>query len=204
MALKPGNGLANWELSVTTKLVGEYRRRSQILERCEFDDLVQDCLLHWITVRRSLDCDPANPPLGFMAKVLRNWLADLVRKRGTDKRFGDLDMPSLDATVDGSDDGMTLAELLDVSQSRDSAGDGETHHHMHLDLLRACALLTPAQQRLCLMLGEEGLSVKAAAEHLGIPRGTLYEEINRIRKLFADHGLEIYLRDKPTLFTRIT
>jgi hypothetical protein len=46
MALKPGDGLAKWELSVTTKLVNEYRRRSQILERYEFDDLVQDCLLH--------------------------------------------------------------------------------------------------------------------------------------------------------------
>ena len=194
MALRPGVGLDGWEIAVAKKLVGEYRRRSRILERYEFEDLVQDCLLHWITVRRSLDRDPANPPLGYMATVLRNWLADLVRKRGTDKRSGDLDTPSLDASIDGSDDGMTLAELLDVSQSRDSAGDGETHHHMHLDLLRACAHLTPAQQRLCLMLGEEGLSVKAAAEQLGIPRGTLYEEINRIRKLFADHGMEIYLR----------
>ena len=194
MALRPGVGLDGWEIAVAKKLVGEYRRRSRILERYEFEDLVQDCLLHWITVRGSLDRDPANPPLGYMATVLRNWLADLVRKRGTDKRSGDLDTPSLDASIDGSDDGMTLAELLDVSQSRDSAGDGETHHHMHLDLLRACAHLTPAQQRLCLMLGEDGLSVKAAAEQLGIPRGTLYEEINRIRKLFADHGLEIYLR----------
>ena len=194
MALRPGVGLDGWEIAVAKKLVGEYRRRSRILERYEFEDLVQDCLLHWITVRRSLDRDPANPPLGYMATVLRNWLADLVRKRGTDKRSGDLDTPSLDASIDGSDDGMTLAELLDASQSRDSAGDGETHHHMHLDLLRACAHLTPAQQRLCLMLGEEGLSVKAAAEQLGIPRGTLYEEINRIRKLFADHGMEIYLR----------
>ena len=194
MALRPGVGLDGWEIAVAKKLVGEYRRRSRILDRYEFEDLVQDCLLHWITVRRSLDRDPANPPLGYMATVLRNWLADLVRKRGTDKRSGDLDTPSLDASIDGSDDGMTLAELLDVSQSRDSAGDGETHHHMHLDLLRACAHLTPAQQRLCLMLGEEGLSVKAAAEQLGIPRGTLYEEINRIRKLFADHGMEIYLR----------
>jgi RNA polymerase sigma-70 factor (ECF subfamily) len=44
---------------------------------------------------------------------------------------------------------------------------------MHQDLLRACAHLTPAQQRLCLMLGEEGLSVKVAAEQLGISRGTL-------------------------------
>ena len=204
MALRPGVGLDGWEIAVAKKLVGEYRRRSRILERYEFEDLVQDCLLHWITVRGSLDRDPANPPLGYMATVLRNWLADLVRKRGTDKRSGDLDTPSLDASIDGSEDGMTLAELLDVSQSRDSAGDGETHHHMRLDLLRTCAHLTPAQQRLCLMLGEEGMSVKAAAEHLGIPRGTLYEEINRIRKLFADHGLEIYLRDKPTLFTRIT
>ena len=194
MALRPGVGLDGWEIAVAKKLVGEYRRRSRILERYEFEDLVQDCLLHWITVRGSLDRDPANPPLGYMATVLRNWLADLVRKRGTDKRSGDLDTPSLDASIDGSDDGMTLAELLDVSQSRDSAGDGETHHHMHLDLLRTCAHLTPAQQRLCLMLGEEGLSVKAAAEQLGIPRGTLYEEINRIRKLFADHGMEIYLR----------
>ena len=194
MALRPGVGLDGWEIAVAKKLVGEYRRRSRILERYEFEDLVQDCLLHWITVRRSLDRDPANPPLGYMATVLRNWLADLVRKRGTDKRSGDLDTPSLDASIDGSDDGMTLAELLDVSQSRDSAGDGETHHHMRLDLLRTCAHLTPAQQRLCLMLGEEGLSVKAAAEQLGIPRGTLYEEINRIRKLFADHGMEIYLR----------
>ena len=194
MALRPGVGLDGWEIAVAKKLVGEYRRRSRILERYEFEDLVQDCLLHWITVRGSLDRDPANPPLGYMATVLRNWLADLVRKRGTDKRSGDLDTPSLDASIDGSDDGMTLAELLDASQSRDSAGDGETHHHMHLDLLRACAHLTPAQQRLCLMLGEEGLSVKAAAEKLGIPRGTLYQEINRIRKLFADHGMEIYLR----------
>ena len=174
MALRPGVGLDGREIAVAKKLVGEYRRRSQILERYEFDDLVQDCLLHWIMVRRSLDCDPANPPLGFMATVMRNWLADLVCERGTDKRAGDLDTPSLDASIDGgSEDGMTLAELLDVSQSRDSAGDGETHHHMHLDLLRTCAHLTPAQQPLCLMLGEEGLSVKAAAEHLGIPRGTL-------------------------------
>ena len=44
------------------------------------------------------------------------------------------------------------------------------------------------------MLGEEGLSVKEVAEQLRIPRGTLYEEIKRIRKVFADHGLDDYLR----------
>jgi RNA polymerase sigma-70 factor (ECF subfamily) len=43
------------------------------------------------------------------------------------------------------------------------------------------------------LLGEEGLSIKEAAERLRIPRGTLYEEIKRIRKIFAEHGLEGYL-----------
>jgi RNA polymerase sigma factor (sigma-70 family) len=195
MALKPGVGLDKWEIAVAKKLVGEFRRRSRILQRYEFDDLVQECLLHWIGVRRNLDRDPDNPPLGYMAQVLRNKLTDLMREQGAEKRAGDLGAISLDATVDGSDDGMTVAESLDASESAHSGKDGETHRqHIRMDLLRALSRLTPAQQRLCLMLGEEGLSVKEAAEKLRIPRGTLYEEIKRIRQVFADCGLDDYLK----------
>ena len=90
---------------------------------------------------------------------------------------------------------MTLAESLDASESTQVGEMGETHrHHVRMDLLRAVSRLTPAQQRLCAMLGAEGLSVKEAAEQLRIPRGTLYEEIKRIRKVFADHGLGGYLK----------
>ncbi|MBM3451494.1 MAG: sigma-70 family RNA polymerase sigma factor, partial [Armatimonadetes bacterium] len=53
--------------------------------------------------------------------------------------------------------------------------------------------LTLRQRRLCALLGEEGLTIKEAAERLRIPRGTLYEEIKRIRKVFAEHGLGDYL-----------
>ena len=195
MALKPGDGLDKWELAVTKKLVGEYRRRSRILGRYEFDDLVQDCLLHWIGVRRALERDPDNPPVGYMAQVLRNKLTDLMREQGADKRAGDQLMVSLDATVDGSEDGMTLAESLDASESARLGEDGETdRHHVRMDLLRVLVLLTPAQRRLCLMLGEQGQSAKEAAEQLRMPRGTLYEEIKRIRKVFADHGLADYLK----------
>jgi RNA polymerase sigma factor (sigma-70 family) len=195
MALRPGDGLDKWEIAVAKKLVNEFRRRSRILVRDEFDDLVQDCLLHWIGVRRRIAPDPDNPPVGYMAQVLRNKLTDLMREQGTEKRAGDLGMVSLDATVDGSEDGMTLAESLDASESAHSGEDGTTHrHHIRMDLLRALARLTPAQQRLCLMLGEEGLSIKEAAERLRIPRGTLYEEIKRIRQVFADFGLDDYLK----------
>jgi mannose-6-phosphate isomerase-like protein (cupin superfamily) len=51
MALKAGEGLQRWEIAVTKKLVGEYRRRSRSLAREEFDDLMQECLAHWIVVR---------------------------------------------------------------------------------------------------------------------------------------------------------
>ena len=195
MALRPGDGLDKWEIAVAKKLVGEFRRRSRILGRDDFDDLVQDCLLHWIGVRRRVAPDPDNPPVGYMAQVLRHKLTDLMREQGAEKRAGDLGAISLDATVDGSDDGMTLAESLDASESAHSGEDGTTRrHHIRMDLLRALARLTPAQQRLCLMLGEEGLSIKEAAEWLRIPRGTLYEEIKRIRQVFADFGLHDYLK----------
>jgi len=195
MALRPGDGLDKWEIAVAKKLVGEFRRRSRILARDEFDDLVQDCLLHWIGVRRRIAPDPDNPSVGYMAQVLRNKLTDLMREQGAEKRAGHLGAISLDATVDGSDDGMTLAESLDASESAHSGEDGETQrHHLRMDLLRALVRLTPAQQRLCLMLGEEGLSIKEAAEKLRIPRGTLYEEIKRIRQIFADFGLDDYLK----------
>ena len=46
MALKAGGGLQRWEIAVTKKLVGEFRRRSRSLAREEFDDLMQECLAH--------------------------------------------------------------------------------------------------------------------------------------------------------------
>ena len=195
MALRPGDGLEKWEIAVAKKVVGEFGRRSRILGREDFDDLVQDCLLHWIGVRRRLAPDPDKPSVGYMAQVLRNKLTDLMREQGAERRGRGLGAISLDATVDGSEDGMTLAESLEASESTHAGEMGETHrHHVRMDLLRAMARLTPSQQRLCVMLGEEGLSVKEAAEQLRIARGTLYEEIKRIRKVFADHGLGGYLK----------
>ena len=89
MALKAGGGLQRWEIAVTKKLVGEFRRRSRSLAREEFDDLVQECLAHWIVVRRKLAPDPAAPPTAYMAQVVRNKLTDLIREQAAEKRVGD-------------------------------------------------------------------------------------------------------------------
>ena len=84
MALRPGYGLERWELATTKKLVTEFRRRFWILERQDFDDLVQDCLVHWIGVRNKVDIELHSPPVAYMATVLRNMLRDLIREQSAD------------------------------------------------------------------------------------------------------------------------
>ena len=195
MALKPGPGLEKWELATTKKLVTEFRRRSRILERHDFDDLVQECLAHWIGVRNKVDIDLPSPPVAFMATVLRNMLMDWIREQGAEKRSGDLGLLSLDATLDGTEDGPSLADALAESDAAGSVDHGESFADMRMDLLRALPLLTPPQQRLCVLLGHEGLSIKEAAERMRIPRGTLYAEVKRIREMFAKQGLGVYLRE---------
>ena len=196
MELKAGGGLQRWEIAVTKKLVGEFRRRSRSLAREEFDDLMQECLAHWIVVRRKHPPDPDAPPVAYMAQVIRNKLTDLIREQAADKRAAEQEVLSLDAALDGSDDGLTLADLLaDDESAQQDETDAVDRHHARIDIGRALALLTPVQRQLCQMLGEEGLTIKEAAERLRIPRGTLYEEIKRIRQVFADQGLGDYLKE---------
>lgn len=193
MAFGYGNGIQQWEIAVAKKLVGEFRRRSRRLAREEFDDLLQDCLTHWVEVRARLTPSADDPPIAYMARVLRNKLTDLIREQGATKRGGDLDTVSLDAAFEDDDNAPTLADLIDGATSgaagETTAGDGRD---ARIDIARAMKNLTPRQRRLCALLGEEGLSIKEAAARLRIPRGTLYEEIKRIRKVFADHGLGDY------------
>ena len=196
MGLKRGIGLEKWEIAVTKKLVDEFRRRSRILAREEFDDLVQECLVHWIAVRSKLVPGSNGPPVAYMSQVLRNKFVDSMRQQAADKRRGGLEMRSLDAAADDSEDGMLLSELIAVSGHFEAAYQvGSDRHHSRIDVRRALSKLTPARQRLSVMLGVHGLSIKEAAEQLRIPRSTLYEEIKRIRQVFIDHRLDDYLED---------
>ena len=195
MALKQGNGLQGWEIAVTKKLIGEFRRRSRSLYREEFDDLLQECLLHWLEVRRQVVPEPGGPPIAYMARVVRNKLIDLARERETDKRRGDQEAVSLDHTSGDSEDAPTYADLLDAEQGRDLGGrDLLDSADVRIDVTEVMSRLTREQRRLCELLGAQGLSIKEASEKLRIPRATLYEEIKRIRKIFAQHGLDDYLQ----------
>ena len=195
MKHKNGEDLQKWEIAVAKKLIGEFRRQSRSLARDDFDDLLQECLMHWLEVRQRLSPNPGGPPIAYLARVMRNKLIDLAREREAAKRQGDLDSVSLDDTLSASEDAPTFAELFDAVRSGEQSAENVLDpSDARIDIAKAMSKLTSRQRRLCVLLGEQGLSIKEAAERLRIPRGTLYEEINRIRKVFADYGLGDYLK----------
>lgn len=183
-----------WEIALTKVLIGQFRSRWRSLERESFEDLLQECLVHWYGVRNQFDASRETSRKAFLASVVRNKLTDLVRERGATKRGGDFVEVSLDETLSDSEDAPTFADLLDAAGTRGpDEGNGVDYNDARIDIAKALQKLTPRQRRLCLLLGEEGLSIKEVAERLAIPRGTLYEEIKRIRKVFSDQGLGDYL-----------
>jgi len=184
-----------WEIAVAKQLIGRFRSRWRSLERESFEDLLQECLLHWYGVRNKFDPARETPPRAFMAQVVQNKLADLLREYDADRRKVNYVAASLDAPCGDREDGPTLIDALanapheDVTRSRErSAADAR------IDIEVALARLGPAQRRLCRLLGEQGLTVQEASRLLGLPRGTIYEELKRIRKIFAELGLQDYLR----------
>ena len=184
-----------WELAITRKLIREFRARWRSLEQDEFEEVMQECLVHWLSVRR--DLDPARGPVrsAFMATVVRNKLMDLVRERESAKRKATYDSISLNEPLDGENNSLTLLDVVDVTQVHERDDHvGGLAEEARADIFKAMKHLTPLQQQLCHLLGCEGLSVQDASRKLGIPRATIYDELKRIRKSFTQLGLQHYLK----------
>ena len=65
---------------------------------------------------------------------------------------------------------------------------------LKIDLSKALQKLTPKQKKLCHLLKEEGFTIKQLSEYLKTPRSTVYDEIERIKKIFMREDLEDYLK----------
>ncbi len=181
-----------WELAVARKLINQFRSRWRSLEQDEFEDLMQECLVHWLSVRGDIDPSRAATRTAFMARVVHNKLMDLVRERESDRRKAGYDSISLDEPLGEQEDSSRLLELVDETQKKEL--DRAFADDARVDLAKAFERLTPRQRQLCQLLGEEGLNVQEASRRLGVPRATLYDELKRIRKVFAELGLEDYLK----------
>ncbi|MEO8040906.1 MAG: sigma-70 family RNA polymerase sigma factor [Betaproteobacteria bacterium] len=184
-----------WEIAVAKQLVGRFRSKWRSLGRESFEDLCQECLVHWFGVRDQFDPGREVSPRAFMAQVVRNKLADILREHESDRRKVNYVAASLDAPIGDDADAPTLLEAL-AEEPYEGAPDVEDRFgtDARIDLEAVLARLTPFQQRLCRLLGEEGLTVQEASRLLGLPRATLYDALKRIRKVFAEFGLQDYLR----------
>ncbi len=189
-----GGLFQDWEVAVVCKLVKEFQRQWTCLAREEFDDLLQECLSHWVVVKAQFDPKREASIKTFMGRIIRNKLTDLVRERESDKRkLGHLAI-SLDAPLTDEAEAPTLLDKLDEHACGDLPDLSFLGIQIKIDMATALKKLTARQQTLCQLLGEQGMTIQEASTALGISRSTLYDELKCIKALFIKTGLDDYLK----------
>lgn len=185
-----GGLFESWELAVAKKVINDYRKKHRCLEREGFDDLLQECLIHWLDVRDRYDPGRGASKKTYMAEVIGNVLGQLATKARTDKRKTIYESISLDQPLNDEEDSPALKDKIPQSSDALPQIDSE----LKIELSKAYQKLTPQQQELCRLLGEEGMSISEASRRLDKHRMIIYREIERIRELFEKDGLKDYLK----------
>lgn len=179
----------DWEIGIAKKIIHEFRKQWACLDREEFDDLLQECLIRWHFSKDDYSAKAGANRRTFMARVIKGKLLDLVDALTSDKRKISSTSESLDECVSDEEDSPTyLDQLVD-----DSIPNLQFSAELKIDISNAFKKLNPHQQDLYRLLSEEGLSIKEASQVLGTPRGTLYEDIKRIKAIFQKESLHEYL-----------
>ena len=185
-----GGLFESWELAVAKKVINDYRKKHRSLEREGFDDLLQECLIHWLDVRDRYDPGRGASKNTYMAEVVGNVLGQLAAKARTDKRKAVYESISLDQPLNDEEDSPALKDK--IPQNNDALPQLDSE--LKIELSKAYQKLTPQQQKLCRLLGEEGMTISEASRRLDKHRMIIYREIERIRELFEKEGLKDYLK----------
>ena len=184
-----GGLFESWEIAVAKRLINDYRKAWSCLGREGFDDLLQECLVHWLDVRDGYDSGRDASKQTFMAKVIKNKLGNIIEKSTAEKRKTIYESISLDTPLSDDEDAPTLKDKIPDTKSTPR----QTDIDLKIGLSRAYQKLTPQQQKLCKLLGEDGLSMTEASKEMKKHRRHLYREIARIRAVFEKEGLKDYL-----------
>ncbi|HPM42962.1 MAG TPA: sigma-70 family RNA polymerase sigma factor [Candidatus Omnitrophota bacterium] len=190
MSLNYGGLFESWEIAVAKKVINDYRKDHTYLAREGLDDLLQECLMRWLDVRDRYDTKRGASKRTYMAEVVRNMLINLAEKASADKRKAIYESVSLDEPFDDNEDEPALKDKL--TESDDVLP--QIKSELKLELSRVYQKLTPQQQKLCKLLGEEGLTISEASRQLNKHRMIIHREIARIRELFEKEGLRDYLK----------
>jgi RNA polymerase sigma factor (sigma-70 family) len=183
----PPGELADWEIALVQLLVYDFLASRTVSPGFEEDDLAQECLLHWWSQRQRYEETRGASMRTFLRTVVKAKLIDIERTMKAGKRGAGQRPLSLDAPLSHEAGGKgTLGDTVPA---------GETAIEVMSSVMREHLLsrLAPGQRRLVLGL-EAGMSMSEISKRLDVPRTTLYDELERIRRVFRDEGLEEFLR----------
>ena len=183
-----GDLFADWEVQVVEAVVRKFWKTSPRL-RAVYDqeDLIQECLIHWHGVRNSYLADRGASKKTYMSRVLNNKLLELLRYEKADLRKVNSEAIPFSKPV-GSEEDRTIED--EANQAHDE--DPETFEESRVrDILVGLPLT--AREKAILDLLSQGLKKTEIAKKVGAHRDTVYQDIERLRKLFEDKGLKRFL-----------
>ena len=177
-----GDIFADWEIAIAKRVVIQFQANYPWLKGLDFDDLLQECLIHWYLNRARFQENRGVSIKTYMARVLSTQLQLILRRELYDKRKASHLAESLQKPVGEGE--ATLADII-------PADEHTTDMSLRIDVESALKALTPLQREICNLLGED-YPVKRIAEMIGKPRSTIRDEIKRIRDVFSQKGLKDY------------
>lgn len=170
-------------------VVKKLQRRIKSLKEENFEDLFQECLLHWIFAGNKYDSSKGFSIRTFLDRVITRKLYDIACERSAAKRKALLNSLSLEALLEQEDMSYFKKFLAD-----ERSADSILKEDLSEALRKTMGMLSQQQREVCDLLGEQGLSIRQASQRLNIANTTLQHEIKRIREVFRKEGLEDYLK----------
>lgn len=66
--------------------MNEFKKQWRCLDIDDFEDILQECLIHWLFAKDKYDPSAEASEKTFMGRVVRNKLTDIIKERERDKR----------------------------------------------------------------------------------------------------------------------
>jgi len=166
--------------------------RSRPFHPSDIEDLEQELMLDLF--RRLPAFDPSRASRNtFIARLVENRAASLIKAARAEKRGPDIEHESLQAVVfEGTEGRIALGDTISAEQGlwvTGGRGWDETIALRH-DLARAIRRLPPRLAILCARLATD--TVTEVSRDTGMSRPSVYDAIARVRKAMTDGGFEAY------------
>jgi RNA polymerase sigma factor (sigma-70 family) len=173
--------LSNWELNLSQYVVRDFLDERGQIAGMDEDDLTQEVLTDWITKKERYKNTAGASIQTFFRTVAKNRLEDIYRRVNAIKRGSNRLTLSLERPISDEKDSDLLSDTIsDTSDLMEKIEDVDQHS-------RTLRLLKPRQRKLVEGI-EEGYKLAEMARKMKVPRTTLNDELDRIKRILRKHG----------------